>query len=338
MNVSHPTVGPLPRAVAATRERVETAQAEMVTGRLADPVGRLGAGRAHVLSWEAEAARLERIVETNVLASGRLNATQLALDAVRAESAALQTALVGAVSGALDRGLVHSTAVAARAGMTESLNGTFAGDHLFAGVTGDVVPIGPPTAVAAALEARFAAAFGHGSDDPTVRQIAPEDAAAFARDASDWLQGPGWSTVSQASDTPVAARIAPGERIAASVSANEAATRAAFSAAFVAQLLFGSELSDTALGASAGEMLTDAVAAEAGLARLQGSVGLRQARIERADERLSADAITLRALAAETLAVDPFDAAQRFNAGVVQLETAYALTARLNELSLMRFL
>lgn len=337
MNATHPSAG-LAHHVTAIRTRIAAAQSEMVTGRLADPVSELGAGRGQAISWEGEADRLDRVRETNALTAGRLDATATALGRLRETGEGLVRTLVAATSGGLDRDFLAGAAAAARQDATGVLNMTFDGAHLFAGVTSDVAPIRDGAEAAAALEARFAAAFGHPSDDPSARAIAPDEAAAFARDAADWLAGPGWALVCDASDEPVTARIAPGERIDASVSANATPARQLFAAAFVAERLFGAELDDEGLAASGEALLGTAASSAAGLARAEGTSGLAQARVERADARLAEDADALRALARQTLGVDPFEAAQRLNADVVQLETAYTLTARLSELSLMRFL
>ena len=336
MNVSHlpPT---LLRGASVLRDRVVEAQQEATTGQLADPVATLGTGRGRTLSWLGEADRLDVVRESNALVTARLSATAAALSRLGQASGDLTSTLVGAIDGTLERDFVRDAAAATRETVTRTLNATFGGAHLFAGVTSQTPPI-DGTGAGPALEARFAARFGHASDDPAARLVSADDAGAFTGEALDWLTGPGWPLVSQASDRPVTARIAPGESIDASLSANETAAREAYAAAFLTERLFDTQLDDAALAAVAGELASTAASASSGTARLEGRLGLAQARIARADERLTADADGLRAAASQVLGVDAFEAAQRFNAAVTQLETAYALTGRLNELSLTRFL
>ena len=338
MNVTHLPGGTLSREITATRERIVAVQREMVTERLADPAGTLGAGRGEGLSMRGEAARLDRIRETNGLSAAFVEAAAAQLAAMGHTSGRLAQTLVGAVSGGLDRDFTRASLLVARDEIAASLNATFGGAYLFAGVTSQTEPVADPAAASAAWEARFAARFGHGSDDPAAGNIAPADAAAFASQSVAWLSGSGWSLVSNASDRPVKARIAPGETLEMSVSANEGAAREAYAAAFVSERLFASGLEGDALRAVAETTLGTAAAAGAGLARLEGHLGLAAERIERASDRLSLAADHLRGVAAERERVDPFEAAQRFQANVTQLETAYALTGRLADLSLMRFL
>ena len=69
MNVSHLPGGTLARSVSDIQGRIAQARSEMVTGRIAEPVAQLGAGRGRMLAVEAQADRLDGIRSGNTLVS-----------------------------------------------------------------------------------------------------------------------------------------------------------------------------------------------------------------------------------------------------------------------------
>ena len=92
----------------------------------------------------------------------------------------------------------------------------------------------------------------------------------------------------------------------------------------------GRAIIDTAmkvLGEAMGEM-----------ASAQGNLGTAQETLEKANERMSLQADILNKEINALEAVDPYEAATRVNTLMSQIETAYALTGRIQKLSLLNYL
>ena len=73
-------------------------------------------------------------------------------------------------------------------------------------------------------------------------------------------------------------------------------------------------------------------------AALAGRIGISEARIDEASTRNESESNALQVLKYDLLGVDAYDAATRMETAQNQLETLYAVTARLSRLSLVDFL
>ncbi|MFD1913620.1 flagellin [Halodurantibacterium flavum] len=91
----------------------------------------------------------------------------------------------------------------------------------------------------------------------------------------------------------------------------------------------------TALSLRAGEIL---MGLQGPLSSLRSEVGLVEARIEGAITKIGAQTAVLGEARQALIGVDPFDAATELDAVQTQLETLYAITARMSGLSLVNFL
>jgi flagellar hook-associated protein 3 FlgL len=149
----------------------------------------------------------------------------------------------------------------------------------------------------------------------------------------------GWTTDwSNAASQPLRSRISPTQLIDASVHANEQALRE-LAQAYTMVLDAGVGT----LGESAARtVLTSATAllgqAMGHLTQLQSTIGVAQERVANASTQMSAQVDILAKLQADLEGVDPYEAATRVNTLTTQLETSYALTARMHQLSLLNYL
>jgi hypothetical protein len=71
---------------------------------------------------------------------------------------------------------------------------------------------------------------------------------------------------------------------------------------------------------------------------LQGQIGIIQQRVEGASERVSMQIDLFKLNIHDLEGVDPFEASTRISSLMTQIETSYTLTARIQQLSLVRFL
>jgi flagellar hook-associated protein 3 FlgL len=331
--------------LAIMRMQVELAKGEkeVVTGRAADIGLALGPATSRSLSLRQDHARLEAIIASNGLVAGRLDAAQSALEGIRQTAESFAVGFVGAAGAASDRGTTREQARAGLESLIGGLNATFGGEYLFAGINTDVRPIAdyfaPGSAASQAIDAAFLAAFGVTQDDPAVADIDAADMQAFLDSTFPALfEGAGWADWSAAADRAVRSRISTTELADAGTTANQPAMQKLAMAYAMVLDLGGETLNEgayQALMTSAGEAMGEAIAE---LTATQARLGSVQNRVAEANERMSVqvDIISTHINALE--GVDPYEASTRVNELMTQIETAYALTARIQQLSLLNYI
>ena len=186
------------------------------------------------------------------------------------------------------------------------------------------------------------------STDALLTSLAPvvagqTTAAGVAQAVQDWFASPSGfaaagylGSVDPASTTP----IAPGESAAISVTALDPAITATLAGLATAALigtgpLVGNAPEQAALAAHAGQALLSSADARTGLA---AQVGVVQARISQAQTRNGSETTALQLAQSKLLSVDPYATATALQSTQTQLDTLYALTARISGLSLTNFL
>lgn len=328
-----------------SRLQVELVQAqkESSTGRVADRGLALGARTAQSVSLERDLARLNGLVDSNTLVSSRLASTQNSLIQLSGVAQTFLTALTSMVSGDSGTANMLTSAKAALADMTSIMNSSLNGEHLFAGTNTDVQPIndfvaGSPAKTA--FDTAFVSYFGFAQTAPAAAGITTAQMDAFmAANVEPQFLGTGWETNwSNATQQPIMSRITLNETTQTSVGPdNEGMRKLAMATATVSDLFAGnlSEEAKTALVKRAislvGESLAD-------LADLQASTGIIQKRVSDATDRIKMQADLFEKHILDTEGVDPYEAATRVSNLLSQIETSYALTARMQQLSLLRFL
>jgi flagellar hook-associated protein 3 FlgL len=329
--------------LAIMRMQVELARGEkeIATGRAADIGLALGAETGRTVSLRQEHGRLEALVASNGLVAGRLDAAQGALDAVRTTAESFVAGFFGVGAATTDRRIAQDQARAALDSLIGALNTTFDGEYLFAGINTDVRPVAdffaPGAAAAQSLDAAFFVAFGVAKDDPGAANISAEDLQAFLDGPfADLFEGAAWSDWSSASDRAVRSRISATELTDVGATANQPGVqKLAMAYAMVSEL--GAGLNDAAYetlmesaGKAIGEAIVDLTATQARLASVQR-------RVADANERMSVEMHLIATHIDALEGVDPFEASARVSELLTQIETAYALTARIQDLSLLKY-
>lgn len=332
-------------SVARIESRLDLAAAEVSSGRRGDVGLALGAQSAELLDLRGLAGEIEAIVQSNGVLANRLSQTQSTLTAMVDLANGFFETLVASRQSGSDRGAVVSDARARLDTLTDLLSTTSNGAHLFSGDTTDAPPLGvyatnPPTGPRAAVHATFAAAFGLPPNDPQAAAIsAPQMQTYLTGPFAALFQGPAWQTTfSSVGAGAVEFRASLHEVVTIPVDANSAGIRNLVSA-LVAVIDTGTEH----LSADAYTQLIDAAASLTGkagvaLVRDQGAVGVLQERVTAADVRMGAQRglIAKQIHAAE--GVDLLEASSRLNGLMTQLEVSYAVTSRLQQMSILNYL
>jgi flagellar hook-associated protein 3 FlgL len=333
----------------ATREtrtnlqvKLAEGQKEATTGRLADVGLSLGYLTQRTVSLRQDLDRLNTFKDTNTVASSRLELTQTTLEGVgEAAQEFLQTLVAARASRSSDNVAVMD-AKQKLTSFTAAMNTTVNGAHIFAGVNTDVKPIadyyGEPTSAGRqAMADAFVNEFGVAQSQSGVENITGAEMTTFLEGAfNDLFDTANWTaTWSSASDQNITSRINSNERIETSTNANEAAFRAIASAYTMISDIGLEELNDEAYQAVLDKAIAVVGQAVGDLTQVRAGLGTSEERIAAANERIEIQVSLMTEHISSLEGVDPYEATANVNALLTQIETAYALTARLQNLSLI---
>jgi flagellar hook-associated protein 3 FlgL len=256
-----------------------------------------------------------------------------------------QSELLGARNSDTGPKIIQGQARTALSAFADTLNTAFNGASLFAGINADVKPITdynkqPPPANAQAVATAFASACGVSQSDPAVFSISGANMQAFLDGPFAGLFDPAaWgSTWSAASDKNVKSRISTNELIETSVNANDAAFRKLASAYTMLADLGTDKLNQNAYQAVADTAVRAVSEAVQGITELQAGLGTAQERVKNANDRMSIQIDIMTNHIGVLEGVDPYEASNRVAGLLTQVETAYAMTARIQRLSLLNYL
>ena len=317
------------------------AQTELSTGRHADVGLTLGGRTADAASLHALRTRLDAFANGNAIAATRLTATQSALSTILDTATALQKTVLAASAGTASSQGLSDDAASALSGVVASLNTTAAGQNIFAGINTDVPPIANDAGAGKqSIASAFQSAFGVATGSTGAASITPAAMQAFLDGPfAQQFASPGWqANWSSASDTALTSRVTPTQTATTSISANETALRGTVQvAAMLSQLGLSSLSADTR-----NVVLTQASAqlgtAVTGIATMQADAGRAQTTVTAAtDEMTNAGAFVDTQIGALE-DVDPAEVSTRISSLTTQLESAYTLTGKLAQLSLVHYL
>ena len=305
---------------------------ELSTGRVRDTAKHLGGDLNQLSGIERGLTRL--VGFATVIDEVRLEVTarQSAVDAIRHLGQGVSSALL-LVSGGSDPTLVNNAVRDAATkfdSVLSALNTHVGGRSVFAGTATDSPAVADRDAILNAIEAEILIAGAVTADD--VRTVVE---AWFA-------SGGGFETIGYVGGTNAipAMALSDTETLGPPPKADDARVRAALSGFAMAALVDRGVLSidpteRTALARQAGEALLNA---DRPLIDLQVEIGEGEAQVERADTEVSSETNALKIARGELISTDPFDIATQLESVETQLRSLYAVTAKLQRLSLAEYL
>jgi len=312
------------------RTQLSDLSAQMATGRRDDtaivasgdvaPLGALERSLTVTDAYRSSAA------EATTLFAGAERALAVVADATGLLGSRLAATRIGGDDAGIDA--LAAEARGQFASAVAGLNATVAGRSVFAGTGTD----GPALTGAETMLADIAAALG-----------APASAAELLSGVQDWF-APGGGFDSQSylgtAERMTGLQVAPGERLTLPATAAEPEPRAALAALAAAALLdtgmLDAQPEERRLAAAAaGEW---ALQATDGVTEMRARIGAEAARAEAAAGRAAAERAGLEMARADLVGIDPYETATRLEQTRSNLETLYAVTARLQSLSLVNYL
>ncbi len=340
-SLSSPTLAAV-RRLQADLGRV---QMEIATGRNADAGLALGSAATASVSLRQAQSWHEAILQTNAMAAARLDVGQAALDGVAQTAQNFLGALLGARGSESARGGIASQAKAALVSLADQLNAEMAGTYLFAGANAADKPLTSyfsqqGIASRQNIATAFATAFGMSQSDPAIGSIGASAMSSFldgalAGEFSEAAWTATWSTASSENST---ARISTDEFIDVSASANDQVFRQLAQAYAMVSDLGGDALNPETFGVVLDKAVTLVGGALADLATVRSTLGIVRERIAAASDRLTLRNTVISNRLANMEEVDPYVSATAANTIITQLQASYAMTARIQDLSILNYI
>ena len=332
-------------SVLKLQQRLLLAQKELSSGREADVGLALGARTTETVSLRQQLASLNKTIDTNASVSARLDVAQTTLGDMSSTAQDFLNALIAARDSDTGPEVVQNQAEADLVSFTSAMNNTFAGAYLFAGENVDVKPIADyyDTSTSAGRQAvadAFLSYFGFDQNDAQVASIVPSQMQDFIDTTFAALfEEPDWSTNwSDASDTNMASRISSSEEVESSTNANKDAFRKLAKAYTMLADLGGQNMNKETFEVLANSAITTVGEAIQDLTTERAKLGTAEGHVANADTRMKAQADILTDQVNGLENVDPYEAATRVNTLTTQLQTAYSLTARVQQLTILNYL
>ncbi len=334
-----------PAATARVRADLNRASQELASGRLAD-VGLELAGKAGYLAeLDARHEVLTGLKDDANIARGRLEVMQQSLEQAADGAQDFLKLLLPLKTGQGDAKLAREQAAGLLQQLTNLMNVSYQGAHVFGGRNISDLPLvdyfaDPPSSARQAVENAFTARFGFPPTDPAVATITAADMKDFlANDLPPLFEPPQWQAdFSTATDDAMRTPIGENDSVPSTASANDPAIRK-LAMAYVMMAGLGTENLNAAarqeVVAAAIEATGEAIA---GLDTMRSLIGVRQERVQKAVDNLDARIALMEKEVAGMEQVDLHEAAERVNALSLQLETSYRLSGRLQNLSLLKYM
>lgn len=334
----------LRQSVLQMQSDLATGESELSTGYYADPGVTLGAGVGESISLQSETSILQSITNTNQMVTTRLNTTQTILANLQSSAQDLLNSLLQGNGSNSNAASIQALGQSNLQNLISSLNTSLNSDYIFGGTNTGAKPIVDYFAPAApskdATAAAFLATFGMPQSSSSVSAISGPGMQNFLNNQfASLFQGASWSSNwSSASSQTLTSQISRSQTVNSSVSANDPPFQQLAQAYTMVADLGAQNLNASAYQAvtsTAQGLLSSAIGS---LVNLQASVGLCQSNVSTATSEMSAEMNILSAQIGNLDDVNPYDAATRVNNLQTQIQTAYALTAQLQQLSLVKYL
>lgn len=329
------------QTIRQAQNEMTNASTEATTGVYADIGVSLGSNTASSVNLTRDVTRIDSILSSNSVVNQRMTSSQTALSDMSSQAQKFMDQLVALRGNSDDSSiqLTQQTATATLSSFVADANTMVNGEYLFAGTNTDVQPMtdnstAATTAIQSALS-DYATAQGVAISDLTGNQMKD-----FITTVAEPLvtSDSSWSDWSSASDQNMSSRISNSEVIESSTNANATGMRYLALSSTVANALMGQGLSQDALNAVTDQATSYARQAIDGLNNQASQLGLSQARLTDANTSLNAQKTIINTNIGDLTGVDPYEASTKVNSLQTQLETAYTIVSKIQQLSLVNYL
>jgi flagellar hook-associated protein 3 FlgL len=332
----------LPRsAIAEGQKQLAEAQTEAATGRHADMGMALGSRIGATIGFRLRLESVSNTLDLAKQADLRTEITQASLSTLSDLAKGFQSALAGARGAENGKTLASTSGMLSLDAMQSTLSTTYDGQYIFGGLMSDSTPLtpylaGPRQAVIGAFETHF----GFPPSDPAAAALSAGDIEGFLDGAFSILfEDTDWrSTWSAASSEGMQFRLGTGPAIDLQTTTDRPFARTLAQAFSMVEMLGNSSIGKDAFQAVADRAMARISEAQQQIGSEQARIGAGQARLKLASEALEKERTDFNSAIRSLEGVDAYEAATRINVLMAQLETSYAVTGRINRLSLLSYI
>ena len=319
----------LRRHSAELKGNLQRLSTESVTGLIDDKTAHVSGDYGPMAGIESTLSQLSGYRSVNAETGIIAGIMQTTLGGIDTAASTLGASIMGSVSGRTPT-QINAIGFDAAQKLTSAmaqLNGRVGERSLFAGVATNSAAVVPAETMMTALDGVIAGALSADDIETAV---------------SAWFDDPlGYeATVYQGGADLPSVPIGPDETAQLDITARDPALRDTIKGLAMAALLDRGALAGNALGRAdlakrAGESLLSSQTARSQLA---ARLGATEANIATASVRNDTEKTALELARLNLISVDPYETASKLQATQSQLETLYAITARMSRLSLVNFL
>ena len=342
---SHFLANSLLLPVMQAQSSLATAMTEESTGQYANLGLELGEQSGYELSLKERVGLLQTLTSNNSIVSTSLSTAQSALSAISSSAQTTLSNLAAWTPGANSGASLQNIGQSALQSFIASANATSGDQYVFGGINSAAAPIAdyystPASAAKSAIDQAFQTAFGVLPSDPAAANISASAMQGFLSGPFAALfQGASWSADwSSASSDNTSAEIAPGQTVTTSTNANQPGFQALARAFAMLSEFGGSELSGTAqqaVATAASSLVSQGVDS---ITNIQAELGSSQSAITSANNSMSSQLTFLEQQIGSFDNVDANVTAAQISSLTNQIQMAYELTSRLQELNLAQYL
>ena len=322
-----------------------TATTEESTGQYADLGLQLGEQSGYELSLKEEVGLLQTLTSNNSVVSTSLSTAQSALSAISSSAQTTLNDLTTWTPSANSGASLQNMGQSALQSLIASANATSGDQYVFGGINSTVAPMAnyystPTSAAKTAIDQAFQTTFGMLPTDPAAANVSASAMQSFLSGPFAALfQGASWSTDwSSASSTDTSAEIAPGQTVTTSTNANQTGFQEFAQAYAMLSEFGGSELSSAAQQAVATAASSLVSQGMDSTTNVQAELGSTQSAVTNANSTMSSQLTILQQQVGNLDDVNANTTAAQINSLTNQIQMAYELTSRLQELNLAQYL
>ncbi|PDT03155.1 flagellar biosynthesis protein FlgL [Rhizobium chutanense] len=326
------------------QNQMTKATMEATTGVYADIGVSLGGNAARSVDFSREVDRIDSIKSSNSLVTARMESSQLGLSKMKDVGDGLVSKLT-ALQGSHDPGSITvavQSATSALSTMMDTANTMVNGEYLFSGINTDVQPLSDKTtATSADIDTAlntYATGLGKAVSDLTgdeMETFITSTVEPMFSEANWTDPTTGWS---QASSQNMTSRISNSEVIESSTNANSEGMRYFALASVMTSALFSQDLSSDAMSTVSKQAISYTTKATSGLVTQASQLGLSQERVKKSNDALDAQSNIIKNKLVDLQGVDPYEASTLVKTLETQLETAYTIVSKIQQLSLVNYL
>jgi flagellar hook-associated protein 3 FlgL len=342
---THYLANSLVAPVMQAQSQLTSVMTEMSTGEYANLGLQLGDQSGYELSLKEQVGQLQTLTTGNSVVSTNLSTAQNALSAIQTTAQTTLDNLAGSTQDANSDVLLQDMGQSGLQSLINGANTTSGDQYVFGGINSAVAPMAdyystPASAAKTAIDQAFQTTFGVLPTDPGTANISALDVQGFLSGPFAALfQGASWSTDwSSASSVNTSAEVAPGQTVTTSTNANQPGFQQFAQAYAMLSEFGGSALSSDAqqaVATAASSLLSQGVNS---MINVRAGLGSTQSVVTNATNSMSSQLTILQDQIGDLDNVNTTATAAEITSLTNQIQMAYELSSRLQQLSLAQYL